>query len=59
MSTTQLGLIVGLTLGIVAAFGGFGAFVIAVILAAIGLGVGALLEGRVDLNALFNRDNRR
>jgi nitrate/nitrite transporter NarK len=59
MSTTQLGLIVGLTLGIVAAFGGFGAFVVAVILGAIGLGVGRLLEGRVDLNALFSRDNRR
>jgi nitrate/nitrite transporter NarK len=59
MSTTQLGLIVGLTLGIVAAFGGFGAFVIAVVLGAIGLGVGRLLEGRVDLNALFRRDNSR
>lgn len=59
MSATQLGLVVGLVLGVVAAFGGFGAFLIVVVLAAIGLVVGRVLDGRLDLTAVFGRPGRR
>lgn len=59
MSATQLGLLVGLVLGVVAAFGGFGAFLLVAVLAAIGLVIGRILDGRLDLNAVFGRTGRR
>ncbi len=59
MSATQLGLLVGLALGVVAAFGGFGAFMIVAGLGAIGWVVGRVLDGRLDLTAVFGRPGRR
>ncbi|WP_299037832.1 DUF2273 domain-containing protein [uncultured Pseudokineococcus sp.] len=52
MPTSSVGLLAGLLLALVAAIGGFGYFLLAVVLGAIGLGVGALLEGKLDLAAL-------
>jgi len=52
MPTSAIGLIAGLLLALVAAIGGFGYFLLAVVLGVIGLGVGALLEGKLDLAAL-------
>lgn len=52
MNTTTLGLIVGLALGFAAAFGGFAAFAIVLLLGAVGVGVGLVLDGRLDLGAL-------
>ncbi len=52
MNIMTLGLLVGLALGFAAAFGGFAAFAIVAVLGAIGLGAGAVLDGRVDLGAL-------
>jgi nitrate/nitrite transporter NarK len=58
-SPTVLGLITGLVLGLAAAFGGLGAFVIVLLFGAIGLGVGRYLEGELDLSALSGRGGDR
>lgn len=52
MSASTVGLFAGLLLALVAAVGGFGWFVLAVLFAAVGYVVGAHLEGRIDLAAL-------
>jgi hypothetical protein len=52
VNATVLGLIAGLALGIAAAFGGFAAFVIVLLCAALGLGVGRYLDGQLDLSGL-------
>ena len=44
-----------LTLGVTAAFGGFGAFLIVLALAAIGLLVGRVLDGKLDLGQILGR----
>jgi hypothetical protein len=49
MSTSSLGLLAGLLLAVAAATGGFGGFLLAVVLGAVGWLLGAHLEGRVDL----------
>ena len=46
-------------LALVAAIGGFGAFMIAVVLGGIGLVVGRVLDGRLDLAALLGRATAR
>jgi len=51
MRPSFIGLIVGLALGFAGAFGGFGAFVLVAVLAAVGFGVGKVLEGQLDLSA--------
>ena len=50
-----LGLLVGLALGLAAAFGGFGAFLIVLVFGAIGLAVGRYLDGNLDLSQLSGR----
>jgi hypothetical protein len=59
MSTTRWCLAVGLVLGIVLAFGGFTALVIAVLFGLIGLVVGRIAEGKLDLQALFGKASSR
>ena len=56
MSNTTLGLQVGLALGIAGAFGGVGAFLIVLVLGAIGFGVGRWLDGQLDLDGLTGRN---
>ncbi|MGW7537304.1 hypothetical protein [Amycolatopsis sp. NPDC054798] len=56
MNATALGLITGLALGIAAAIGGFGAFLLVLVLGAVGLLVGRLLDGKLDLSQLTGRD---
>lgn len=56
MSNTHLGLLTGLVLGLAAAFGGFGAFLAVLVLAALGLLVGRVLDGKLDLSQLTGRD---
>lgn len=51
MSTAAVGLIAGLLLALAAA-AGFGYFLLALVLGAVGLAVGAQLDGSVDLRAL-------
>ena len=52
MNSTTLGLLTGLALGFAGAFGGFGAFLIVLVLAALGLFVGRVLDGKLDLSQL-------
>lgn len=59
MSTTRWCLTVGLVLGIVLAFGGFTALLIAVLFGLIGLVVGRIAEGKLDLQALFGKASSR
>jgi hypothetical protein len=55
MNFTTLGLLTGLTLGVTAAFGGFGAFLIVLALAVIGLLVGRVLDGKLDIGQILGR----
>ena len=59
MSKTLIGLLVGLTLGIVAYFGGFLAFLVVAIGGGLGLVVGLVLDGRLGLSALSSRSTTR
>jgi uncharacterized membrane protein len=56
MTPTQLGLLTGIVLGSAAAFGGFGAFLVVLLFGAVGLLVGRVLEGKLDLSQLTGRD---
>ncbi|MDQ3885738.1 MAG: hypothetical protein M3308_01660 [Actinomycetota bacterium] len=60
MNSTVIGLAVGLALGFAAAFGGFGALAIVVLLGALGGLVGRYLDGQLDLSNLIGgaRDRR-
>lgn len=58
MTPTVLGLLTGLVLGVAAAFGGFGAFLVVAVLGALGLLAGRALEGKLDLSQLTGRDKR-
>lgn len=56
MSGTTLGLLTGLALGLAAAFGGFTAFLLVVVFGALGLLVGRVADGKLDLAQLLGRD---
>lgn len=53
MTTSRFALVIGLVLGAVATFGGFGYFIIVAVFAAVGWGVGLVLEGKVDLASVL------
>ena len=59
MNATQTGLLAGLALGLAGAFGGLDAFLIVLILGALGLIIGRTLDGKLDLNALLGRGRDR
>jgi hypothetical protein len=59
MNATIIGLLVGLALGFAGAFGGFTAFIIVLFLGIIGLVVGRLLDGQLDLSSITGRDRVR
>ncbi len=59
MNATIIGLLVGLALGFAGAFGGFTAFIIVLFLGMVGLLVGRLLDGQLDLSSLTGRDRVR
>ncbi|WP_439657608.1 hypothetical protein ACSHWB_35180 [Lentzea sp. HUAS TT2] len=56
MSSTTTGLLTGLVLGLAAAFGGFGAFLVVLVFGALGLLAGRVLDGKLDLSQLTGRD---
>lgn len=58
MNNAILGLFAGLLLAIAGAAGGFGGFLFAVALGAIGLAIGAHRDGTVDLSALLRGRGR-
>jgi hypothetical protein len=53
MTTSRFALVIGLVLGVVATFGGFGYLVIVAVFAAVGWGVGLVLEGKIDLQSVL------
>lgn len=59
MNATQTGLLAGLLLGIAGATGGFLAFVVTLVLGAIGLLAGRVLDGDLDLGAVLGRGRDR
>ncbi|MGB3442026.1 MAG: hypothetical protein WBA97_25045 [Actinophytocola sp.] len=56
MNSAHIGLLTGLTLGMAAAFGGFSAFLVVLVLGALGLLAGRYADGKLDLSALLGRD---
>lgn len=58
MTTSSLGLMAGLLLGVAAAAGGFAGFLIALLLGAIGFVIGAQRDGEIDLSAVFRGRDR-
>ncbi|MEV4645629.1 hypothetical protein [Saccharopolyspora sp. NPDC049357] len=59
MNAVQTGLLAGLILGVAAAAGGFTGFLIALVLGAIGVVVGRVVEGELDLGEVFGRGGDR
>ncbi len=58
MTTSTLGLLAGILLGIAAAAGGFGGFLIALVLGVLGYLLGAHRDGELDFGALLRGHNR-
>ncbi|MGI3782791.1 MAG: hypothetical protein ACRYG2_18690 [Janthinobacterium lividum] len=55
MSRTTTALLVGLILGLTAAFGSFGEFVVVLLFGAVGLVVGLVLDGTISPAGLLGR----
>ncbi|GAA3788492.1 MULTISPECIES: hypothetical protein [Amycolatopsis] len=58
MNFTVLGLLSGIVLGLAGAFGGLSAFLIVLVLGALGLLVGRVADGKLDLSQLTGRGRR-
>jgi len=52
MSNIAIGLFAGILLALVAAVGGFSMFLLAVVLGGVGVVVGLVLDGRLDLSGV-------
>lgn len=59
MNATQTGLLAGLILGAVGALGGFPAFLITLVVGALGLVIGRVLDGELDLSNVLGRGRDR
>ena len=55
MTTSTIGLLAGLLLGVAAATGGFGGFLIALVLGVVGYLVGGHYDGELDLTRMLGR----
>ena len=58
MSSVAIGLFAGLLLALVAAVGGFDMFMLAVVLGAVGVVVGLVVDGRIDVTGLTSGRGR-
>ena len=58
MTTSTIGLLAGLLLGVATAAGGFFGFLIALVLGVVGYLVGAQYDGEVDLGKLLGGHRR-
>ncbi|MDI2031504.1 hypothetical protein QFW96_22945 [Saccharopolyspora sp. TS4A08] len=59
MNATQTGLISGLILGTAAAVGGFSGFLIALLIGIVGLVIGRILDGELEIGDLLGRAKDR
>lgn len=59
MNATRTGLLAGLILGAAGSIGGFGAFLITLIVGVIGLLVGMVLDGSLDVAGVLGRGKDR
>ena len=55
MNATRWCLVIGLVLGIVLAFGGWFAFLVTILFGLIGLVVGLVADGKLDMAGMFGR----
>jgi hypothetical protein len=53
VSSVATGLFAGILLALVAAVGGFSMFLLALVLGAVGVVVGLVLEGRIDVSGVM------
>ncbi|HEY3895157.1 MAG TPA: hypothetical protein VGL88_07290 [Pseudonocardiaceae bacterium] len=58
MNATALGLLTGLILGLASVMGGFNGFLLVLVLGAVGLVVGRVLDGKVDLGQIISGRGR-
>ena len=59
MNATRTGLLAGLILGVAGSIGGFGAFLITLVVGIVGMLVGKALDGRLDVTSLIGRGRDR
>jgi nitrate/nitrite transporter NarK len=59
MNATRTGLLAGLILGVAGSIGGFGAFLITLLVGIVGLLVGMALDGRLDITSFIGRGRDR
>ncbi|GAA4037148.1 hypothetical protein GCM10022247_73710 [Allokutzneria multivorans] len=59
MNTSQIGLLAGLILGAAGAVGGFSAVIISLAVGVLGLVIGRVLDGELDLGELLGRGRDR
>ena len=59
MNATRTGLLAGLILGVAGSIGGFGAFLITLVVGIVGMLVGMALDGQLDVTALIGRGRDR
>ncbi len=59
MNATQTGLLAGLILGAAGYIGGFGAFLVALLLGAVGFVIGRVLDGDLDISAVLGQGRDR
>ncbi|KMO93452.1 hypothetical protein [Streptomyces roseus] len=58
MSAAAVGLLAGMALGFAAFFGGFWAFLLVLVLGAVGLGLGLMAQGDVRTSDFRRRDRQ-
>jgi outer membrane lipoprotein SlyB len=58
MNATVIGLLTGLILGLAGTIGGFNGFLLALVLGAVGLLVGRVLDGELDLGQILSGKGR-
>jgi hypothetical protein len=58
MNATSIGLLTGLILGLAGVIGGFSGFLLALVLGGVGLLVGRVLDGELDLGQILSGKGR-
>ncbi len=59
MNATRTGLLAGLILGAAGSIGGFGAFLITLLVGVVGLVIGLVLDGDLDVSGVLGRGKDR